>query len=204
MGCHCLLQDKAGGIPRCPEDEEGIREQLELRDAHFPQGTDASDKCAEGEVFEAVMSGPSLHKGCWENGVLKSTIKWRTFLILFGPSPLASPCWRGWTPWSIRRWQGLGGGGITGGGGWELKCRPAKMVVVIGLQQGKHSELDWVWSLKSYPRMDIFITKKRATYFFKVAGGKARGDPMNESNGSMVDRSAVTWGRQPRCHVYSK
>ena len=40
--------------------------------------------------------------------------------------------------------------------------------------------------------MDIFITKKRATYFFKVAGGKARGDPMNKSNGSIVDKSAVT------------
>lgn len=94
--------------------------------------------------------------------------------------------------------------GHHGRGGQVLKCRPAKMVMVIGLQQGKHSELDWVWSLKSYPRMDIFITKKRATYFFKVAGGKARGDPMNKSNGSMVDKSAVTWWRGPRCHVYSK
>ena len=64
VGCHCLLQDKAGGIPGCPEAEEGIREQLELRDAHFPQGTDAPDKCTEGEVFEAVMSGPSLDKRC--------------------------------------------------------------------------------------------------------------------------------------------
>lgn len=40
--------------------------------------------------------------------------------------------------------------------------------------------------------MDIFITKKRSTYFFKVTGGKVRADPMNKSNGSMVDKSEVT------------